>query len=42
MILKDQLEFKYLNNIDSMKRATEICEKANPKFIDINYVVAVL
>jgi len=25
------------HNIDSMKRATEICEKANPEFIDINY-----
>ncbi len=25
------------NNIDSMKEATEICEKANPDIIDINY-----
>ena len=25
------------NNIDSMKMATEICEKAKPEFIDINY-----
>ena len=25
------------NNIDSMRRATEICEKAQPEFIDINY-----
>ena len=25
------------NNIDSMKRATEICERANPEIIDINY-----
>ena len=24
-------------NIDSMKKATEICEKAKPEFIDINY-----
>ena len=25
------------NNIDSMRKATEICEKAQPEFIDINY-----
>lgn len=25
------------NNIESMRRATEICEKAKPEFIDINY-----
>ena len=25
------------NNIDSMKQATEICEKSNPEIIDINY-----
>ena len=25
------------NNIDSMKQATEICEKAKPEIIDINY-----
>lgn len=25
------------NNIESMRRATEICEKAQPEFIDINY-----
>jgi len=25
------------NNIESMKMATEICEKAKPEFIDINY-----
>ena len=25
------------NNIDSMRRATEICENAQPEFIDINY-----
>ncbi len=25
------------NNINSMKQATEICEKAKPEFIDINY-----
>ncbi|MBE50626.1 MAG: tRNA dihydrouridine synthase DusB [Flavobacteriales bacterium] len=25
------------NNIDSMKEATKICEKANPEIIDINY-----
>ena len=25
------------NNIESMRMATEICEKAKPEFIDINY-----
>ena len=25
------------NNIESMRKATEICEKAQPEFIDINY-----
>ena len=36
--MKDLLEFKYLDpEISSMRQATEVCEKANPDIIDINY-----